>query len=200
MRIKQNLFKDYIGRNEEKNVERNWAWQGSTIKFVRTTPPSNLQFFKVKNTQWTFQATDFASTRKINRIRAVTWAVNPLTLDQNALPDAACTHVTRITAPPRQIVPAPTSPPIVTVAAVVVVFEWRREHVVSRAVIDGHVDLRPSRHYSLDPGNHPRRRIVLERVSHCVTHLWDPHRRESRTILFLFFFFSYRRLTPSLQG
>lgn len=70
--------------------------------------------------------------------------------------------------PPRQIVPAPTSPPIVTVV-VVVVFEWRREHVVSRAVIDGRDDLRPSRHYSLDPGNHPRRRSVLERVSHCVT-------------------------------
>lgn len=64
-----------------------------------------------------------------------------------------------------------TSPPIVAVTVVVVVFEWRREHVVSRAVIGGRDNLRPSPHYSLDPGNHSHRRIVLERVSHCVIHV-----------------------------
>lgn len=88
-----------------------------------------------------------------------------------------------------------TSPPVVDVTVVVVVvFEWRREHVVSRAVIGGRDNLRPSRHYSLDPGNHSYRRIVLKRVSHCVMHV--SIRTAKNHARFYSFFFLCRWLTP----
>lgn len=75
----------------------------SSKSFTHTYTHSPNDYYEIRVT---------SSITKINGIRIVTWAVNPLTLDQNTLPVAACTRViTRITASPRQIVPAPTSPP-----------------------------------------------------------------------------------------
>lgn len=53
--------------------------------------------------------------------------------------------------------------------------------------------MRPSRHYSLDPGNHPHRRIVHERMSHRVTHLTI---RTAENHARFYSFFPRRWLTP----
>lgn len=54
--------------------------------------------------------------------------------------------------------------------------------------------MRLSRHYSLDPGNHSYRRIVLKRVSHCVMHV--SIRTAKNHARFYSFFFLCRWLTP----